>query len=242
MADLRKIFKEIKDRPIFVPFKMVWDKKRQKNDKIPCNSAHSLSTTNPEHWMTLQEAMDTVAAHNAACSEERHLAGVGIVFTGGITRQGGADTLVGFDFDDVDFEKFEPPFTTYWEKSPSGKGLRAFAWVPSEWAARFVDSLKVQVPNCSHVEVYFGTSPRFLTITGGVMPTDYATPWINKYTYIRQLGPETLKEIAAWRGLNKASAAVAKMVAPAIPGGGQPVALATLSWLRDGQRPLMKRH
>lgn len=222
MADLLKIFKGIEDRPIFVPFKMVWDEKRQKNDKIPCNSAHNLSTTNPDQWMTLQAAMDMVAAHNAACSEEHHLAGVGIVMTGGIhTTMGGDGTLVGFDFDDVDFAKFAPPFASYWEKSPSGRGLRAFAWVPTEWAAQFVDSLGVQVPGCSHAEVYVGTSPRFLTLTGDMMPTDYKTPWRNKHDRIRSLGPETLKEIAAWRGLKKASDAIAKVVAPGVPDDGQ---------------------
>lgn len=216
MADLLKIFKEIKDRPIFVPYKMVLDEKRQKFDKIPSDGAVRLSTKEPAHWGPLADAMAL-----AAC-EVRGLSGVGIVMTGGVhTKMGGDGTLVGFDFDGVDFEKFTPPFVTYYEKSPSGKGLHAFAWVPTEWAEQFVDSLKVQVPGCAHCEVYVGTSPRFLTLTGEMMPTVYQTPWRDKYDRIRSLGPQTLKEIAAWRGLNKAGAAVAKLVAPGVPDDGQ---------------------
>lgn len=221
MIDLNKIFKEIRDRPVFVPWKLVWNEQRQKNDKIPSDGAVRLSTKEPAHWVPLADAQALVS------SETRELSGVGIVMTGGVhTKMGGDGTLVGFDFDDVDFEKFAPPFVTYYEKSPSGKGLRAFAWVPTAWAEQFVDSLKVQVPGCAHCEVYVGTSPRFLTLTGDMMPTVYKTPWRDKYDRIRSLGPQTLKEIAAWRGLNKAGAAVAKLVAVDVPDGGKPITLA----------------
>lgn len=229
---LIKLFKEINPRPIFVPWRRVpkppmnkttfkglrppfrpalmnWMAPPGKHDKVPFNGARGLSTRDPTQWMPLAEAL--------AVAAKQGLAGVGIVTTGGIHR--GGDTLVGFDFDDVDFTQFKPPFAAYWERSPSGKGLRAFAWVPSEWAARFKDSLRVQYAHCSHVEVYLGTSPRFLTLTSDVMPTVLKTSWRNKHDYIRALGPETLKEVAKWRGLQKSERGVVKQL-PEIPDGG----------------------
>lgn len=241
---LIKLFKEINPRPIFVPWKRVaksamsktafnelrppfrfagkslinksFDRVNlmappRKYDKVPHDGDHGLSTMEPEQWMSLADAQALYAV------EKNHLSGVGIVLTNGIHR--GGDTLVGFDFDDVDFTQFNPPFAAYWERSPSGKGLRAFAWVPSEWAARFKDSLRVQYAHCSHVEVYLGTSARFLTLTGDVMPTVLKTPWRNKHDYIRALGPETLKEVAKWRGLQKSERGVVKQL-PEIPDGG----------------------
>lgn len=232
MIDLLKLFKGIEDRRIFVPYKMVPKEKGDGFDKIPYNGIHNLSTTNPEQWLTLAEAQAVAATHG--------LPGVGIVMTGGITRNsGGEETLVGFDFDGVDFAEFAPPFATYWERSPSGKGLRAFAWVPTEWAVEYVDSLKVQRAGCAHAEVYFGTSARFLTITGDVVEQRDKTVWRDKTDYIRSLKQLRWDEFTKWRGLNKASDRVAKQVAPAIPDGGQPITLATLPWLSEDQRALV---
>lgn len=226
MTDLLKPFKEIANRPIFVPYKLIFNIKRQKFDKIPHNGVRGLSTNEPEQWMTLAEAQAVAAEHN--------LDGVGVVMTGEIHRNNGGDQrLIGFDFDGVDLEKFEPPFAAYWEKSPSGNGLRAFGWVPEPWAEQFVDSLKVQVPNCEHAEVYFGTSPRFLTLTGNLF-----SEWRDRVDWIRPIKSMRLDGIARWRGLNKASKFVASLVAPEIV-EGTAINLTALPWLSEEQQHLV---
>ncbi|UVJ45066.1 hypothetical protein NVV94_05650 [Pseudomonas sp. LS1212] len=145
----------------WVPFRMVWNPKREKWDKIPNNGQFNLSTSEPKQWTPMAEALER------ANNPKLDLSGVGFVMTGGLTTGGGADkcTLAGFDFDDVNFDKFKIPFKTYAEKSPSGKGVRMFAWVPTAWAKKYQDTLDCKPPNCDHCEIYLGTSARFLTVT-----------------------------------------------------------------------------
>lgn len=155
-------FAELSELPRWVPYALRRSEKRQKFDKIPHSGQHGLSTAIPEHWMTLAGALDLTR-------EWRDLHGAGLVFTGGITLAG--YTLIGLDFDNVDFG--DPGFQatinvldTYAETSPSGKGVRAFAWVPAKWAVKFADNLKAPLPGCDHCEIYVGSpSPRFLTVT-----------------------------------------------------------------------------
>lgn len=265
MMDLLRLFKDINPRPIFVPWKRVpkpamsktafeqlrppfrfagkslinksFDRVNlmappRKYDKVPHDGDHGLSTKTKTQWMPLADALALYAV------EGHGLSGVGIVTTGGITNLGGAETLVGFDFDDVDFTKFEPPFASYWERSPSGKGLRALAWVPTEWAARFKDSFSVVYPNCSHCEVYVGSSPRFLTITGNVMPTVPKSPWMNNHDHIRSLAgkPQILKQIAAWPRLMKSEHGVAAVIAVDVPDGGAELNLARFNLSLEQQQ------
>lgn len=150
-------FVDIAGLPRWVPYKMVWNPKREKWDKIPHTGKHGLSTKDPSHWF------DVETAATIASDEQAKLSGVGFVMTGGVTK--GDLTLVAFDFDGVNFEKFKLPFETYAEKSPSKTGIRAFAWVPTDWAIKYRDTLDCKLHHCKHAEIYLGTSPRFLTVT-----------------------------------------------------------------------------
>jgi hypothetical protein len=154
MMELKTIFAELAELPRWVPWRLVFNPKREKFDKIPSNGTRGISTRAPNEWTSLPDAVDR--------AQEYNLDGVGLVFTGGITRAGWR--LVGFDYDKVDFEKFELPFAGYSEVSPSGTGVRAFAWVPEPWAVRFKDNT-THPGDCDHCEVYLGSAPRFLTVT-----------------------------------------------------------------------------
>lgn len=155
---MKGIFDDLADMKRWVPYRLKYNPKREKFDKIPHTGAHGLSTALPTDWMVFTNAWEA--------SEGYGLSGVGIVMTGGIELAGWK--LIGLDFDDVKFEKFQRPFDTYAEKSPSGLGVRMFVWVPIPWANRFRDST-VKYPHCDHCEVYMGTAPRFLTITFNVL-------------------------------------------------------------------------
>lgn len=148
------IFDELMTQPRWVPYKLVFNPKRDKFDKIPHNGKQGLSTKDTTDWDVLPEALEVATIHG--------LSGVGFVMTGGIESAG--HTLVGFDYDLVGPE-FVLPFKTYSEKSPSKVGVRAFAWAPSAWAARYQDTLNLHPDHCAHAEIYIGTSPRFLTVT-----------------------------------------------------------------------------
>lgn len=150
-----QIFHELAALPRWVSYKLVYSPKREKFDKIPHSGRHGLSTADVSDWAPLIEAMELSTKHG--------LSGVGFVMTGGVEFAG--NTLVGFDYDLVDLKNFKPPFKTYTELSPSKVGVRAFAWVPTAWAARFQDSLSLHPDHCAHAEIYIGTAPRFLTVT-----------------------------------------------------------------------------
>jgi hypothetical protein len=157
-----EIFKELAPLPRWVPYQIVWNEKRQKYDKIPYNGTRKLFTTRPDEWGNLEHACE-LAKHPS-------VSGVGLVLTSGITYAGWR--LIGLDYDQVDFANFKPMFRGYTEKSPSGTGVRAFAWVPEPWAVRYKDT-QVKHPYCDHCEIYLGTAPRFLTVTFDTIDEDY---------------------------------------------------------------------
>lgn len=152
---IEDIFQGLASLERWVPYKLVWNPKREKYDKIPYGNRAGLSTNNPGDWTDLLTAVQTV-------KDVYGLSGVGFVLTGGIEFDG--LTLIGFDFDDIT-PQWVPPFKTYAEKSPSKKGARMFAWVPTEWANKFQDTLDCKPKNCEHCEIYLGSAPRFLTVT-----------------------------------------------------------------------------
>jgi hypothetical protein len=180
--------------PRWVPYRLQWNDKREKFDKVPHTGKHGLSTKDPSHWMTYAEAQAVVAGADG-------LHGVGLVFTGGIDE--GEWRLAGIDADDVDFEAFKLPFDTYTELSPSGTGLRAFVWVPIAWAAKFRDTPDLEPGDCKHVEIYLGTAPRFLTVTfeainaAPIAYLDNLSPWkLKHYEPDRPLIlPESMGEV-----------------------------------------------
>lgn len=205
------------ERCIFVPYRLVWNAKRGKMDKIPhSDGRNGLSTSNPAHWMTMAEAQ-TLAA-----DEQRKLDGIGLVFTGGITE--GDYTLIGFDWDGIT-EDFKPPFKTYTEVSPSGNGARGFAWAPTAWAQRFRDATNLQPGDCDHVEIYLGTSARFLTVTFD------AGPYVLEP--IAQLTQVELAVIESW-GLKPAETATPVPTVTDI-GSGQAFDLKALHFLNTRQ-------
>lgn len=173
-----EIFQGLASLPRWVPYKLIFDPKREKWDKIPHNGRHGISTTDSTAWRELLEAAETSKNHG--------LSGLGFVMTGGIEFAGW--TLLGFDFDHVDFDQFKLPFKTYSERSPSKTGVRAFAWVPTPWANRFQDTYNAKPPHCEHAEIYMGTAARFLTLTWDTID---AEP-------IAQLQGKDLLTIEAW--------------------------------------------
>lgn len=147
------IFDELAGRPIWLPYILEWNETRQKHDKIPNNGYGNVGTT-AKSWLPLDKAVELVERHG--------FPGVTINLAGGIELDGW--TLVGLDYDIVT-DDFVFPLETYAERSPSGTGVRAFAWLPAEWAAQFKDTV-THPPGCDHCEVYVGTAPRHLTVTG----------------------------------------------------------------------------
>lgn len=180
--NIDEIFQTLEPMKRWVPYKLVYNTKREKFDKVPHNGRHGLKTSDESDWKTLLDAI-------AVVNDQFGLSGVGIVTTDGIEVDGWA--LVGFDFDDVTAD-FKLPFKTYAEKSPSKVGVRAFAWVPAAWVARYQDTLNCKPPHCDHCEIYMGTAPRFLTVTFDTLNNND----------IAQLTVKDLKKIEGW-GLHK---------------------------------------
>ncbi|MFJ3367607.1 DUF3987 domain-containing protein [Pseudomonas sp. NPDC086251] len=199
--DTGEIFQGLASLPRWVSYKMVWNLKRKKFDKIPArDERYNLSTSTPGDWSDLMTAVQTA-------KDVYGLSGVGFVMTGGIELNG--LTLIGFDFDDVT-EKWKPPFKTYAEKSPSKKGARSFGWVPAAWAKQYQDTLDTTPPNCAHAEVYIGTAPRFLTVTFDNINAEEIAPLTKKdlktieswgmHTYVKPtpvlpMGPDVAGEV-----------------------------------------------
>lgn len=148
-------FNEIDEQPRWLPFDLIRDEKRGKFDKVPNNGYGNVSTK-AKSWLTLAKAL--------AIKERENLPGITLNMTGGITI--GDYTLIGFDYDDVDFARFELPFKTYAERSPSGKGVRMFAWGPSAYLAGYKNAADLKSGNCDHLELYFDGTARHLTVTG----------------------------------------------------------------------------
>lgn len=151
---MKGIFDELAEHKRWVPYTLKYDPNKEKFDKIPHNGSRGLSTQKIDDWLSINDA--------AECAEKHGLTGLGFVMTGGIEHAGWR--LAGLDFDDVDFDNFTLPFATYMERSPSKKGIRAFAWVPIPWVIKYKDTT-FKCSHCHHGEIYFGSSARFLTIT-----------------------------------------------------------------------------
>lgn len=145
----------------WAPWAAQYDPARQKYDKLPKNPHRpefGISTASPEKWATFEQA---VAAYTKA---EGMLQGVGFVMTG---RPG----VVGVDLDNcVDQNGAVAPWAqevvntlhSYTEVSPSGRGLRIFL------------DAELDGPDWNNhevgIEVYGGSSPRFLTVSGRALP------------------------------------------------------------------------
>lgn len=149
-------FGDLVDRDIWLAFVLVPDDtKPGKSKKIPTNGSSTYVSTKAKSWLPLARALQI--------KEQGNYPGVTLNMTGGITS--GDLTLIGFDFDGVTND-FIPPFASYADWSPSGTGVRMFAWVPTRWAKEHQDTLNTTPPHCQHAEIYLGTSARHLTVTG----------------------------------------------------------------------------
>ena len=138
---------------------MQWMEKRQKWDKIPHNAyqpQYGVSTAKPDAWADYETAIAAFKQHKKA------FAGLGYLMTG-------AHGIVGTDLDDCFDEDGLQPWAakivkrlnTYTELSPSGNGLRLFSLgeIDEDWNNHEVG-----------IEVYGGSAPRFLTVTGCHLP------------------------------------------------------------------------
>ncbi len=197
--DTGKIFQGLASLNRWVPYKLSYNTKREKFDKIPAkDERYNLSTGEPKDWSNLPDAMGFV-------NEVYGLSGVGFVTTGGVEVNGW--TLVGFDFDDVTAD-FVPPLKTYAEKSPSKKGVRMFAWAPTKWTKEHQDTLDCKPKDCDHCEVYIGTAPRFLTVTFDTIRSEE----------IARLSDKDLRTIESW-GMHKFEDKPAAPPAPDLEAG-----------------------
>jgi len=152
--DGRSIPQVLKDQNRWAPWIALWNDKRQKYDKVPRRAdvpEYGLSTADPSRWFSFAAALATFRR------ESPPLAGVGYVMTG-------AHGIVGVDLDDCITDGQLAPWArevvdalhSYTEISPSGRGLRIFiVGEVTDWMNHTVG-----------IEVYGGTAPRFLTITG----------------------------------------------------------------------------
>lgn len=148
----------LKDQKRWAPWRAVFDEKRGKYDKIPCNpkqAEYGISTAAPELWGHYDEALDAFNRGRPI------LAGVGYV----MTKPHG---VVGLDLDKCLSDGVIADWAvaivrdmgSYTEVSPSGRGLRIFVeGEAADWTNHQVG-----------IEVYGGTAPRFLTLTGIRVP------------------------------------------------------------------------
>lgn len=170
------IFQGLSALPIWMPHA----------NKIPNNGFGRLSKSVPEHWMTRAEAQQLVAQYQDNEILDNRLTGVGMVVVNSTVIDGqrliiiDADGIVGAYtgvyeekvLDPVGAADALPAFAlmnqipTYWEASPSGTGLHAYALVPDEWAAKYANAGHIAFPGCHHVEIYTGDAPQYATVTG----------------------------------------------------------------------------
>lgn len=151
---------ELADLDLWVPYRKR-KKDNGKTDKIPSNGVRGLSTADPDDWMKLAEAQALVQAHG--------LDGVGIVLTNPI--EAGDYRLIGIDIDKVAPDR-KPLVRGYAERSPSGNGIRQFAWARKALLEGKKDTTDIKLPGADHAEIYISTSPRFLTVTFDVINDD----------------------------------------------------------------------
>lgn len=189
---------ELKALRRWAPWRGRYNAERGKWDKIPvrCDQPeYGLSTADVTKWGTFDEALLTFNRSGGM------LSGVGLVMTDIQDR-------TGIDIDNcLDAQGNAAPWAvevvraldSYCEISPSGKGLRVFVACQLEggdWNNHDVG-----------IEVYGGSAPRFLTVTGRHFK---GTP-----TDIRPVAPGVLANIKATYGKNASTSASPKV--PKVP-------------------------
>lgn len=116
-----------------------------KFDKVPSNGERPISTTQPDQWLTFEQARNLYEAQPSRFN------GVGLL----VPDDG---SLVVADIDgSMEIPQGWPP--TYAEYSPSGNGLRLI------WTTHRPPERDITKP----VEIYSGHAARFVTITGAAL-------------------------------------------------------------------------
>ena len=161
--DLGNIPAFLRKHKRWAPWLAVWNAERGKWDKIPKNARspeYGISTASPDKWFTFEQACAAYLKH------PDKLDGIGFVMTD-------IKGLVGIDLDGCTEGDGTPNAWAdgiltaaraeggYVERSPSGNGFRAFV----ECEADGPDWNNHEVG----IEVYGGSSPRFLTVTGATL-------------------------------------------------------------------------
>jgi len=151
---------ELRDRPRWVLWRLEWDADREKHTKVPyrADGRGKASSTNSDTWTTFDAAR---AAYERGTQKAD---GVGWVIGDGIA---GVDIDACRDLTKLTTEAAAAvaELNTYTEVSPSGTGVRAFAFgtLPSGRRKR------------GPFEMYDGDHGRYLTVTGHRLPATPAT-------------------------------------------------------------------
>lgn len=145
----------------WAPWRAVFNPKRGKFDKLPKSAVHpeiGISTAAPEKWFSHDEAL------TAYIKGKHMLSGICFVMTG-------IEGVIGIDLDNcLSADGVVAPWAqeviraanSYTEISPSGRGLRIFVLGLADggdWTNNEVG-----------IEVYVGSTPRHLTVSGRVLP------------------------------------------------------------------------
>lgn len=152
----------LKIQPRWIVWKAEWLETKQKWNKVPRQPG------NPDYNLIAGSAWATFDTAFAAYRNGHALSGVGFKMDG-IDDDLLFDPLVAIDLDKciedgaiADWaQQIVDALPTYWERSPSGEGLRGFCYgtIDSE--------INIRDPG---IEMYNGTSGRFLTVTGSRVP------------------------------------------------------------------------
>ena len=121
--NIEKIPKELMTLPQWLVYRLVWNEKRKKNDKIPYQTNGEYAKINdPSTWTTFENALKAASDPVGAVAD---FAGIGFVFTKD-------DPYCGVDFDTCfdetgriakETQKWITLLNSYTEYSPSGTGL-----------------------------------------------------------------------------------------------------------------------
>ena len=155
--NLERIPEELTALPRWILYKLVKKQDKDKLDKVPCNpSGYAMDAHDPNNWMSFDDVSRIYKKSNGTFS------GVGFV-------PAGQDNIIGIDFDHCINGDGQPnpeilkeirSINSYTETSPSGEGIRIFAYGDIPTNGKKDDD--------TGIEIY--KNGRFLTVTGQCLP------------------------------------------------------------------------
>lgn len=186
---------QLKQIDRWAPWRLVWNAKREKYDKIPHradNPNFGLSTAKPDQWFTFDAAVRAVERNPDKFD------GVGFCITG-------QTDIVMVDLDDCVVDGLPTDWAadvalrldSYTELSPSGEGMRivVLGSAPFDWTNHDVG-----------IEVYAGHQNRFLTITGDHL--------LGSPAEITRPKPEVLQDLATRHARERKTAEIIDLAMP----------------------------